>query len=172
MADETDWRVITGATWNEPDKHQVGRAGEHFVAAELHRRGAYAVTFAGNMPNIDILASDKAQTRTVSIRVKTRRRGSWHSDIRRGEPLDAAEVNDRFWVFVDLRKPPEGPGFYIVPDRWMRNNIYEAHQEYLARHGGARAVNPASTHHAIKKSRIEQWRDRWDLLGIFGEAAG
>jgi hypothetical protein len=29
---------------------QVGRAGEMFVAAEIHRRGGYAVTFAGNMP--------------------------------------------------------------------------------------------------------------------------
>jgi hypothetical protein len=83
------------------------------------------------MPNIDILASDKAQTRTVSIQVKTRRRGSWPSDIRRGEPLDVAQVDDRFWVFVDLRKPAEPPQYYVVPDRWMRNNIYEVHQEYL-----------------------------------------
>jgi hypothetical protein len=37
--------------------HQVGQAGEHYVAAELHRRGAFAVTFSGNMPNIEILAS-------------------------------------------------------------------------------------------------------------------
>lgn len=36
---------------------QTGRAGEHFVAAELNRRGAYAVTFAGNMPKIDVMAS-------------------------------------------------------------------------------------------------------------------
>lgn len=42
----------------KPNPQQVARAGEHFVAAELHRRGAYAVTFAGNMPDIDILASD------------------------------------------------------------------------------------------------------------------
>jgi hypothetical protein len=27
---------------------QVGRAGELYVAAETHRRGGYAVTFAGN----------------------------------------------------------------------------------------------------------------------------
>ena len=51
---------------------QVARAGEHFVAAELNRRGVYTVTFAGNMPKIDVLASDKEQTRTVSIQVKTR----------------------------------------------------------------------------------------------------
>jgi hypothetical protein len=29
-----------------------------FVAAEIHRRGGYAVTFTGNMPGIDIQASD------------------------------------------------------------------------------------------------------------------
>jgi hypothetical protein len=40
---------------------QVGQSGEHFVAAELHRRGAYAVTFSDNMPNIDILTSDVDQ---------------------------------------------------------------------------------------------------------------
>ena len=51
---------------------QVARAGEHFVAADLNRRGVYTVTFAGNMPKIDVLASDKEQTRTVSIQVKTR----------------------------------------------------------------------------------------------------
>ena len=48
---------------------QTGRAGEYFVAAELCRRGAYAVTFAGNMANIDILASNDEQTRTVNIQV-------------------------------------------------------------------------------------------------------
>ncbi|QUV79962.1 hypothetical protein [Chloracidobacterium thermophilum] len=29
---------------------QVGRAGEYFVVAELNKRGAFAVPFAGNMP--------------------------------------------------------------------------------------------------------------------------
>lgn len=154
---------------SKPDKHQVGRAGEHFVAAELHRRGAYAVTFAGNMPNIDILASNKAQTRTVSIQVKTKTSGSWHSDIRRGEPLELDPADQRFWIFVDLRKPPAEPEYYIVPDSWMRNDIYTKHQEMLASHGGTRAKNPDSTHHAIRRSRIEQWRDEWDKLGIFDE---
>jgi len=34
---------------------QVGRAGEYFVVAELNKRGAFAVPFAGNMPKIDII---------------------------------------------------------------------------------------------------------------------
>lgn len=55
------------ATVLRPTPQQVARAGEQLVAAELHRRGAYAVTFAGNMPRIDILASNTAQTVTVMI---------------------------------------------------------------------------------------------------------
>jgi len=61
---------------------QVARAGEHFVAAELNKRGAYAVTFAGNMPKIDLLACNADQSRTVQIQVKTKKGGrSWHSSI-------------------------------------------------------------------------------------------
>jgi hypothetical protein len=44
-----------------PNKQQVARAGELSVAGNLNRRGAYAVTFVGNMPEIDILASDQGR---------------------------------------------------------------------------------------------------------------
>jgi hypothetical protein len=47
---------------------QVGSAGEHFVAAEIHRRGGYAVTFSGNMHDIDLLAGDANHDRVISIR--------------------------------------------------------------------------------------------------------
>jgi hypothetical protein len=46
---------------------QVGRAGEYFVVAELNKRGAFAVTFAGNMPKIDLMACNQNQSRTVHI---------------------------------------------------------------------------------------------------------
>jgi hypothetical protein len=58
---------------------QVGRAGELYVAAEMHRRGGYAVTFAGNMPAIDILASDRDLVRRITIQVKTKAKGTWHA---------------------------------------------------------------------------------------------
>lgn len=93
---------------------QVARAGEMFVAAEIHRRGGYAVTFAGNMPGIDILASDLADTRRISIQVKTKSSGSWHARF----PRDAAECSEdlaetSFWVFVGLGG--EHPAYFIAP---------------------------------------------------------
>ena len=52
----------------------IGRAGEHYVAAELNRRGAYASPFSGNVPGIDIVATDAKRTRIAYIQVKTKQR--------------------------------------------------------------------------------------------------
>jgi hypothetical protein len=98
---------------------QVGRAGEHFVAAEIHRRGGYAVMFTGNMPGIDMLASNRDNTHRVSIQVKTKgpNSGGWQTSTRHGlssETADSALFAGRFWVLVDLR--PANPGFYGCPN--------------------------------------------------------
>ncbi|MGQ9849430.1 MAG: hypothetical protein ACUVSU_05195 [Aggregatilineaceae bacterium] len=147
---------------------QVARAGEHFVAAELNKRGAYAVTFAGNMPKIDLIACNKDQSRTVFLQVKTKSgRGTWHSNIREGRQQEELENETNFWVFVDLGDLGKSPRYWIVPDWWIRNNIRETHKAYLDRHGGTRARTPESEHHAIAESRLEAWKDRWDILDIF-----
>jgi hypothetical protein len=67
-------------------------------------------------------------------------------------------------VFVDLGGAPR---YWIVPDGWIRNDIHEAHQQYLNKHGGHRAQNDDSNHHSINESRLEHWHNKWDILGIF-----
>jgi hypothetical protein len=151
---------------NKPNPQQGARSGEHFVAAELHRRGAYAVTFAGNMPEIDILASDVGQNRTVAIQVKTKRSGTWQTTLREWTARVPEVAETRFWVFVDLHKTETPPAYFVVPEKWIQDDIKRAHKAYLERHGGQRARTPASNHHAIRLSRIKEWQDRWDLLGI------
>ena len=63
-----------------------------FVAAEIHRRGGYAVTFAGDMPGIDILATDASNTRRVSIQVKTKTSGTF---MRCGQTSSRASGGER-----------------------------------------------------------------------------
>ena len=145
---------------------QTGRAGEHYVAAELNRRGAYAVTFAGNMPKIDVMASNTERTRTVSIQVKTRRSGDWQTSIDEGKKCDPIPDETRFWIFVSLVPDDKPPEYFIVPDWWIRNDIFESHQSYKAKHGGVRAINPKAKHHGISSKRIQEWKDRWDLLKV------
>lgn len=147
---------------------QVGRAGEYFVVAELNKRGAFAVPFAGNMPKIDIIACNSDEGRTVYIQVKTKRGGNtWHSSTVDGHPMSENANETNFWMFVDLGDINAPPRYWIVPDWWIKNDIYTAHQHYLNKHGGVRPGNRRSTHHAIAESRLEKWKDRWDILGIF-----
>jgi len=147
---------------------QVGRAGEYFVVAELNKRGAFAVPFAGNMPKIDLIACNHDQSRTIHIQVKTKRGGrTWHSSIVGSQSMAASENETSFWVFVDLGDQETFPRYWVIPDWWIKNDIYKAHQVYLNRHGGQRASNPDSTHHAIDENRLSEWQGRWDILGIF-----
>ena len=150
----------------EGRNQQTAQAGEHYVAAELNRRGAYAVTFAGNMPRIDILASNVTQTRTVSIQIKTRRAGTWQCSITDGEKCKRKSNEDVFWVFVDLSKDRNPPDYYVVPDWWIRNNIHETHDAYLKKRFGKRAVTLDSKHHAVNHPRLAKWKGRWDILKI------
>jgi hypothetical protein len=48
----------------------------------------------------------------------------------------------------------------------MEKDIFTAHKECLAKHGGQRAKNDASTHHSIPLPRVQHWKDRWDVLCI------
>lgn len=63
----------------------TGRAGEHYVAAELSRRGAYASPFSGNVRGIDVVATDRDSDKVAYIQVKTKRKGlHWQASLRHG----------------------------------------------------------------------------------------
>jgi hypothetical protein len=145
---------------------RVGGAGQFFVAAELNRRGAHTAIFLGNMPKIDLVATNVEQTRTVSIQVKTRRAGTWHANNRDAEPREENSKDDRFWIFVDLSNKDQHPDYYIVPEWWLKNNMYEVCVAYEEKKGRKVKFPFKSEHHSIPLSRIEQWGDRWDVLGL------
>jgi hypothetical protein len=150
--------------------YRTGQAGEHFVMAEIHRRGALASLLPSVAGEFDIVAFDTNHAVRVSIQVKSFGRSSamWQTSTTKGRlfsDIPRGERRNRFWVMVDLR--PEAPEFYVVPEPWIRNDIATRHADYLAEHGQARARGGDSTHTAIKPARMFKWRDRWDLLGIF-----
>lgn len=150
-------------------KDQVGRAGELLVAAEIHRRGGYATAFSGNMPGIDILASNVDHSRLVTIQVKTKSRGTWQTNSLKATPEKrvADALGTRFWVMVGLPPPPAVPAFFIMPEEWILDDIHERGSAYRARWLEEQGSERPSFHHAIAVNRIEEWRDRWDVLGIF-----
>ncbi|MHB9032931.1 MAG: hypothetical protein ACYC6L_07775 [Anaerolineae bacterium] len=147
---------------------RVGRAGEYYVVAELNKRGAFAVPFAGNMPKVDVIACTNDESRTIYLQVKTKRCGkTWQTSIVGSQPMSPVTDEHNFWAFVDLGGVDEHPRYWIVPDWWIRDNIYNTHQAYLERHGGRRAHSPDSPHHAIDEKRLNQWIEHWEILRIF-----
>jgi hypothetical protein len=53
--------------------------GEYLVAAELCRRGLIATTFSGNVPDFDLVATNKV-FKTIPIQVKAISQGAWQLD--------------------------------------------------------------------------------------------
>ena len=120
------------------------------------------------MPDIDILASDVARVRTVSIQVKTKTAGTWQTSTTRGRRRKKKVDETDFWVFVDIGKRADRrPHYFVVPRWWIEHSIYTRHKAYLDRRGGQRTRSPDSTHHAIPASVVREWQERWDVLGIF-----
>ena len=146
--------------------NSVNLEGKRKVEAELLKRGAASVSHHKHGTKIDYLhATNAGHGRTVRIQVKVKRSGSWHTTASVGEQTDTPpEVGSKFWILVDLGGKPR---YWIVPEWWLKNNIYEAHKQYLAKNNGHRPVNDASDHHGIQEKRLAAWLERWDLLGIF-----
>jgi hypothetical protein len=138
----------------------TAEAGRRAVRDRLHREG-WTTRERRVGHRLEVEAWRHGRRR--SVRVSTKRSGTWQTSTSYGEPRPAEEDPERFWVLVDLGGP--APVAYVVPEWWLVNDIHEVHAGYLARHGGTRPVTRTSTHHAIAPARVRSWRERWDLLG-------
>jgi hypothetical protein len=98
----------------------------------------------------------------IRVRVKARTKGTWQATVTSGSQNPTQTVVPTFWAFVDLSAQPVG--IYLAPDAWVRRDIFDAHQAYLRKHGGKRARNVDSDHHAIALDRIERWFNAWVQL--------
>ena len=148
------------------NNHEVSLEGRRILEAELLRRGASSVVWQRTR-KVLLLATSADASRTVDIRVKVKRRGNWHTTIDEGRAIDGALVpqeSGSFWILLDLGGSPR---YWIVPEWWIRNHIYETHREYIAEHGGHRPVNDSSRHHSINEMGVAEWQDRWEVLGLF-----
>ncbi|WP_226572207.1 hypothetical protein [Mangrovibacter yixingensis] len=102
--------------------------------------------------------------KTYKVTTRAKKAGTWQTSTRYGIESAVDKNGSEFWVFIDLGREPNA--FYITPLSWIRNDIHQAHLEYLVKHGGHRAQNDESTHHAIPVKRIAGWEDNWEQMGF------
>lgn len=173
----------------KPTTDQVGRAGEHYVAAELNLRGAYASPFSGNVPGIDIVATGRGNERIAISRSRPSVRrvtGTWDCvmDGLRSLCLDVPRTgNVGKTARRDCVSPsPErkittgsscrcrkngGQRYYIVRDDRVRKLLRDNHEAYLDKHDGQRAgKNHDSLHFSFSDKDLQPWLGRWNELGL------
>lgn len=152
----------------------AGQVGESLVVAELGRRGVVATSFAGNVPDIDVLAFRDGKT--VAVQVKAWKTGSIHFDAAQWLEIEFEGsrqniIKRRFlrdpnliYVFVRIAEVTGGDEFFVTDAQTLQALVETNHSAFLARHGGVRPRNPASTHTAIHQRDIEAYRDNWSLI--------
>jgi hypothetical protein len=121
---------------------RTGIAGEFFVAGELSKRGWIASLTAKNTPDVDVLASRPTGNVHARIQVKTRSPAYAYAH-RVGRKLRLVGERD-FLVLVDLGTEDEAPCYWVIPTLVAVELI---------------------TNEQIRTKDVEEFQDRWDLLG-------
>jgi hypothetical protein len=160
----------------------LGAAGEHYVMAELLRRGYIAALAPHGVPNADIVVTDLEGTRLCSIQVKTRRDigsdGGWHMkakhEVIRGDRL--------FYCFVNFGKTAnDRPIVHVLPSMLVAEVLKSSHRKWLAnpgmkgqahKDGVMRRFLPDYTrvfgavNNPYPKGWLDPHRDAWSLLKL------
>ncbi len=111
----------------------TGAAGEHFVMAELLRRGLVAAKAPEGIPNFDIVITDIDGERLAAIQVKTRREfksgdKGWHMKAKH-ERLVSSSL---FYVFVDIGKDETSHvSFFVLPSKIVAQVCKISHECWL-----------------------------------------
>jgi hypothetical protein len=155
-------------------KKLSGQIGENLVVAELGRRGIIATAFAGNVPEIDILAfRDK---KSIPIQVKALKEGSLRTkaDYYLNIELDGktqtilgknGDINrDLIFIIVKLADHLGEDVFYICDQGIIQDHVFEEHSSFLKKHGGIRPKNPFSFDCSVHLKNLGEFVDKWELV--------
>ena len=141
----------------------AGVAGEYFVAAERSRRGWIASISLRNTRGIDILVTNQAASRSVTIQCKTsQKKGKGWIVSRNSETFFSS---DHYYVFVGLGGFSERPDYHVVPSKEVADQVRQSHKLWLetpGKNGQQHVDGPIRTFF----DREDRFLERWDLLGL------
>jgi hypothetical protein len=151
-----------------------GQIGEHLVVAELGRRGVIATPFAGNVPDIDVLAY--ANNKSVAVQVKAIRSGSVSVDAKKYLNIEfkgdvqivkgkTKDINRKLiFVLVNIGEVSGQDRFFVYRQGTLQDLILKNHKGFLAKHNGIRPRNPKSTHCSYSADQMSDCEDNWEMI--------
>lgn len=152
----------------------AGQIGESLVVAELGRHGIVATAFAGNVPEIDLLAY--RQGKTIALQVKAWRGGSVSFDAKNYLEIEITDKvqnvvglhkfsdSNLIYVFVKIGEKLGEDKFYILSKRSLADIILKNYVGFLVKHNGKRPRNFMTTHCAVNESDLLPFINKWDLI--------
>jgi len=142
----------------------TGVAGEYFVAAELSRRGFIASITLRNTRGMDILATNLAGTRSITIQCKTtsKDKNSW---ILNEKCEDFAPPN-HFYIFVTLGNVESRPNFHIVPSRIVATRVKTGHSNWRRRRKRKDGKDAGETAVRQFQDLNNEFLEKWSLLKL------
>jgi hypothetical protein len=145
----------------------IGNAGEHYVMAELLKRGIVAALAPRNAPDFDILAA--RGRKTIRIRVKTKSEGYdiWQWSLKKeGVVFRNVAPKGDFVVLVHLAAKTRDVRYYLARTRDVEAWLQKEEDDWLARLG--RDGRPHSKENRIRHLHFSKSKPRlssdWDLL--------
>lgn len=151
------------------DTKQTKTIGEHYVAAELARRGWAPAFTRDGLERTDVLAvrTDSAR-RMIEVQVKTTLTSGWKwANWPLGEKTHGPSASEHeYFVMVaalsDLVTPPR---FFVLPRAHVAAAAWISHQHWLTEPGiPAGKRNAGVAHSRVNLGTFEQYENRWDLL--------
>ncbi len=141
---------------NKLNKNVMGAAGEHFVTAELLRRGFVAATLYSCAKDYDILAYHPKTETNLKIQIKTSQEKSTSWKIGKKPPIFD---DNTFYIFVTL-VDLESPIYYIVPSKIVHERA-EARHNTPKKNGLSRSDERKFI---IEKNEVNDFKNNWQML--------
>ncbi|HRH93668.1 MAG TPA: hypothetical protein PKV72_04025 [Candidatus Peribacteria bacterium] len=149
----------------------VGNAGEHYVMAELLKRGVIAALASRNAPAFDILATKGNIDVRLRVKTKSEDYDIWQWNTHKDGTIFRLLNNERdFTVLVNLAMKSENLRFYIVPSIQLDKCLKADHAAWLAKRGkkGQKHSEANRKRHLNEKkhadviaSKLDAWDDLW-----------
>jgi len=150
-------------------------AGEALIVTELHRHDLIAVSFSGNNPLYDVLATDRNRN-IFFIQVRASRYPSWHGhagdfglEIEFEERKQKVKKGllwnpDLIWAFVVIGEDHHQDRLFFLGAETLQNLQYKRYREFLKKCGSIRPRNYKSDHIDMKDKYIMQYENNWQIF--------
>lgn len=121
----------------------TGISAEYFVAGELTRRGFNVSITLKNTPNIDILVTDKTNSKMFFIQVKAKHQLNKSGDKKwlLTSKDEVPKGDNFFYAFVNMNnKDLSPPDIYIVSSNIVSKEIKKGYKNFIKRGGNKNPI--------------------------------